>query len=112
MTDALSTVDTMQITYAARDSDFDGYAIHEGDYLALYGGALFGTNTDITVLLRSLAERVRDDDREFINIYSGADTTPDLARQAEEIFTELCPDAEINLVDGGQPVYYFMISAE
>ena len=112
MTEALATVETMQITYAARNSDFDGYEIHEGDYLALYGGALFGTDTDIAVLLKGLAERVQADDREFINIYAGADTTAEQAQQAVEIFTEVCPDAEINLVDGGQPVYYFMISAE
>ena len=112
MNEALATVETMQITYAARNSDFDGYEIHEGDYLALYGGALFGTDTDITVLLKGLAERVQTDEREFINIYAGADTSAELAQQAVEIFTEICPDAEINLVDGGQPVYYFMISAE
>ena len=112
MTEALATVETMQITYAARNSDFDGYEIHEGDYLALYGGALFGTDTDIAVLLKGLAERVQADEREFINIYAGADTTAEQAQQAVEIFTEVCPDAEINLVDGGQPVYYFMISAE
>ncbi|MBQ5616529.1 MAG: hypothetical protein IIU90_02070, partial [Bacteroidaceae bacterium] len=51
MTEALPTVDTMQITYAARNSDFDGYDIHEGDYLALYGSQLFGTSQDIKALL-------------------------------------------------------------
>ena len=73
MTEVLSAVDSMQITYAARNSDFDGYDIHEGDYLAIYGSALFGTSRDIKVLLRSLAEKVRDEGKEFITIYYGQD---------------------------------------
>ena len=112
LTEALSTVDTMQITYAARNSDFDGYDIHEGDYLAIYGSALFGTDQDVTVLLKSLAEKVRDNDKSYITIYYGADIQEDQARIAEEIFAEICPDADINLLCGGQPVYYYLISAE
>ena len=112
MTEALGTVDTMQITYAARNSDFDGYDIHEGDYLAIYGSALFGTDQDITVLLKALAERVRDDGRSYITIYYGADIQEDQAQIAQDIFCEICPDADINLLCGGQPVYYYLISAE
>ncbi len=112
LTEALATVDTMQITYAARNSDFDGYDIHEGDYLAIYGSALFGTDRDITVLLKSLAEKVKENDKSYITIYYGADITEDQAQIAQEIFTEICPDADINLLCGGQPVYYYLISAE
>ena len=112
LTEALSTVDTMQITYAARNSDFDGYDIHEGDYLAIYGSALFGTDQDITVLLRSLAQKVQENDKSYITIYYGADIQEDQAKIAEEIFAEVCPDADINLLCGGQPVYYYLISAE
>ncbi len=68
MTEALASVDTMQITYAARNSDFDGYDIHEGDYLALYGSQLFDTSQDIKVLLKALAQKVRDDGKEYITI--------------------------------------------
>jgi len=112
MTESLATVDTMQITYAARNSDFDGYDIHEGDYLALYGSALFGTSKDIKVLLRSLAEKVRDDGKEFITIYYGSDVKEKHAQKAADIFAEICPDADVNLLSGGQPVYYYLISAE
>ncbi|MBQ8579451.1 MAG: DAK2 domain-containing protein [Oscillospiraceae bacterium] len=112
LTEALSTVDTMQITYAARNSDFDGYDIHEGDYLALYGSALFGTSKDIKVLLRSLAEKVRDEGKEYITIYYGADVKEKHAQKAADIFAEVCPDADVNLLNGGQPVYYYLISAE
>ena len=112
MTEALATVDTMQITYAARNSDFDGFMIHEGDYLALYGSALFGTSKDIKVLLKSLAEKVRDEGKEYITIYYGADVKEKHAQKAADIFAEICPDADVNLLYGGQPVYYYMISAE
>ena len=112
LTEALSTVDTMQITYAARNSDFDGYDIHEGDYLAIYGSALFGTDQDITVLLKSLAEKVNENGQSYITIYYGADITEEQAQIAADIFTEVCPDADVNLLCGGQPVYYYLISAE
>ncbi len=112
MTDVLSSVETMQITYAARNSDFDGYDIHEGDYLAMDGKGLFGTSKDITVLLKALAEKVRDDGREFVTIYYGADTKERHAQKAADLFTHICPEAEVNLINGGQPVYYYMISAE
>ena len=112
MTEALATVDTMQITYAARNSDFDGYDIHEGDYLALYGSALFGTDRDIKVLLKALAEKVREEGKEYITIYYGADVKEKHAQKAADIFAELCPEADVNLLSGGQPVYYYLISAE
>ncbi len=112
MTEVLSSVETMQITYAARNSDFDGYDIHEGDYLAMDGKGLFGTSKDITVLLKALAEKVRDDGREFVTIYYGADTKERHAQKAADLFTHICPEAEVNLINGGQPVYYYMISAE
>ena len=112
MTECLATVDTMQITYAARNSDFDGYDIHEGDYLALYGSQLFGTSQDIKVLLKSLAQKIRDDGKEYVTIYYGADVKEKHAQKAADMFAEICPDAEVNLLCGGQPVYYYMISAE
>ena len=104
MTEALATVDTMQITYAARNSDFDGYTIHEGDYLAMFGSALYGTSRDIKALLKSLAEKVRDDGREYITIYYGADIPEKQAQKAADLFAEICPNADVNLLNGGQPV--------
>ena len=112
LTEALGTVDTMQITYAARNSDFDGFDIHEGDYMALYGSQLFSTSKDIKVLLRALAQKVRDDGKEYITIYYGADVKDRHAQKAADIFADICPDADVNLIRGGQPVYYYMISAE
>ena len=112
MTDALSTVDTMQITYAARNSDFDGHDIHEGDYLAMFGSSLFGISQDIALLLKSLAEKVRDEGKEYITIYYGSDIREKDAQKAADLFADMCPGAEVSLINGGQPVYYYLISAE
>ena len=112
MTESLSTVDTMQITYAARNSDFDGYLIHEGDYLAMVGSSLFGTSRDIKVLLKALAEKIRDDGKEYVTIYYGEDIQEKHAQKAADLFAEICPEADVTLLRGGQPVYYYMISAE
>ena len=112
MTEVMTGVTTMQITYAARDSDFDGHDIHAGEYLALYGGALFGSNTDVDALLKGMAQKVSEDGKEFITLYYGENITEDQANAAAELFSEICPDAEINVINGGQPVYYYLISAE
>ena len=112
LTEALGTVDTMQITYAARNSDFDGHDIHEGDYLAICDKGLFGTSKDIKTVLKSLAEKIRDDGREYITIYYGQDIKEKHAQKAADLFSEICPDADVNLINGGQPVYYYLISAE
>ncbi len=110
MREAMANVETMQITYAARDSDFDGHDIHAGEYLALCESALFGSDRSIDVLLSGLADRLRD--KEFITLYYGADISAEDAERASRLFADRCPDAEISLVDGGQPVYYYLISAE
>ena len=112
MSDCLDTVTTMQITYAARDSDFDGHQIAEGDYLALSNGALMGTSRDLHALLRMMAEKVGAEGKEFVNIFYGADTPQEEAEQTAALFAELAPQAEVNLLSGGQPIYYYLISAE
>ena len=112
MREAMKNVMTMQLTYAARDSDFDGHDIHAGEYLALNGGALFGNDTDMDALLRRMAESLNNEGKEFITIFYGADTNEEQAHSAAAIFSAACPDAEITVMNGGQPVYYFLISAE
>ena len=112
LTEALGAVDTMQITYAARNSDFDGHEIHEGDYLAIYGSALFGTSRDVKVLIKALAEKVKKSRKDYITIYYGADIKEKQAQKVAKQFQEICPRADVNLINGGQPVYYYLISAE
>ena len=112
MNDCLAGVMTMQITYAARDSDFDGFDIHAGDYLGLCDGALLGTARDIGELLAAMADKAAEAGKEFINVFYGADIDEADAEGAAALFREHAPDAEVNLVSGGQPIYYYLISAE
>ena len=112
MTEAASAVTTAQVTYAARNSEFDGFAISEGDYLALENGKLFGTDRSIDPLLSKLAEDAKSRGAEFVTIFFGEDVTEADAAAAESIFAAACPDAEISVLSGGQPVYYYVISIE
>ena len=112
MSAAMGRVRTSEITYAARDSDFGGFKIHEGDYMVLADGQLFGTDRSIDALLEHLAASDSYRKAEFINIFYGEDVTEEQAGETLSIFQRQCPDAEITLLSGGQPVYYYMISAE
>ena len=112
MTESLSSVTTAQITYAARNSDFDGFDIKEGDYLALEEGKLFGTDTSLNVLLEKLAADAQTRDASFISLYFGEDVTEEQAQEAAAVFQTVCPDAEVVVLSGGQPVYYYIISME
>ena len=112
MTEAASHVTTAQITYAARNSDFDGFAINEGDYLALCDGKLLGTDRDLNVLLEKLAQVAVDKDAEFITVYAGEGVTEEDSDRTAQLFAAACPDAEVAALPGGQPVYYYIIAIE
>ena len=112
MTEAAANVTTAQITYAARNSDFDGFAINEGDYLALCDGKLLGTDRSLDVLLDKLAHVAADKNAEFVTVYSGQGVTEDDAARAAKVFETICPDAEVAALPGGQPVYYYIVAIE
>ena len=112
MTDAASNVTTAQITYAARNSDFDGFAINEGDYLALCDGKLLGTDRSLDVLLERLAQLAADKSAEFITVYAGEGVSDEDAARAAALFEAVCPDAEVSALSGGQPVYYYIVAIE
>ena len=112
MNDAILGVHTAQVTYAARNSDFDGHAIKAGEFLALLDGKLIGSYTDMTKLLGELGAAFAELDPELITLYYGEDVSGEDAESAADILGELLPDAEVSTVCGGQPVYYYMISAE
>ena len=112
MTESLSTVTTAQITYAARDSDFDGFDIKEGDYLALEEGKLFGTDNSLDTLLNKLAADALEREASFISLYFGEDVSEEDAQKAASLFEGACPGAEVAVLPGGQPVYYYIISME
>ena len=112
MTEAAENVVTAQVTYAARNSDFDGFAISAGDYLALTDGKLFGTDQKLETLLDQLAALAADKGAEFITVFYGDGVTQEDAQRAEQRFADACPEAEVSMLPGGQPVYYYIISIE
>ena len=112
MVAAAQTVSTAQITYAARNSDFDGFAINEGDYLALLDGKLFGTSRSMDELLEKLSQHAAQAGAEYISIYTGEGVSEDDGAKTEALFAQSCPDAEVAAIPGGQSVYFYIISIE
>ena len=112
MNEAAGNVHTAMVTYAARDSDFDGHEIHAGEYLALLDGALLGSYSSEKTLFKDLSWAFDELSPEFITVYYGSDVAEDKANEAAETIIGCFPDAEVSVVNGGQPVYYYMISVE
>ena len=100
------------ITYAARDSEFDGHSIRAGEYLALLDGALIENCAEEDALFASLSRAVRPMNPEFITVYYGADVTAEEAEKNAAVLAADYPETEISVVNGGQPVYYYMIAVE
>lgn len=112
LSEACGTVRTAQITYAARDSEFEDFHISAGEYLALLEGSLVGSNSDLQALISQLAEKFAESDPEVITIYYGEDVKEEEAKAVSDKLEELFPDTDVTTISGGQPVYYYMISAE
>ena len=112
MNEAMSNVHTAMVTYAARDSDFDGHIIHAGEFLALLDGALLGSYTNIKTLFKELSWAFDEFNPEFITVYYGENVTENEANDNATTITGCFPDAEVSVVCGNQPVYYYMISVE
>ena len=112
MTESLKSVKTASITYAARDSEFDGFHIRAGDYLALEENKLFGTDASLDGLLSRIAMAAAKLDAGFVSLYYGEDVNDEDAQKAVKLFENACPDAEIAVLPGGQPIYYYIISIE
>jgi len=109
---ALSEVRTGQITYAARDSNFDGHKISSGDHMALTDQGLVCNHPDRALTARRLAQELSKEDPSFITIFYGEGVDEKEATQTATLFEECCSDAEVQIIDGGQPVYFYLVSAE
>ena len=114
MKEMIGSVSTMQITYAARNSNYDGLDIKEGDYLALYEDKLLCSDNSLETLLKAFCDKIREQDKSFISIYYGSDVSEEEANKASSLISNELDGtgAEINLYYGNQPVYYYIISAE
>lgn len=112
MSEAAEAVTSLSVTYAARDSSFDDRDIKAGDYLLLKESKLLGTCRSMAEAAERMAEALAECGAEVIGVFYGSEVTPDAAQAFADSISGALPDAELSLVSGGQPVYYYLISAE
>ncbi len=106
-------VQTGQVTFAARDSDYDGKKINKGDLLALANGKVAFTETELEKCVLKLIKNLSDRDTSFVTLIYGEDVTEsDANKICSAVSSKLGSDVEVTLINGGQPVYYFIISVE
>ena len=111
MADAAAQVRSGQVTYAARDSEFDGKKIKQGEYLSLCEGRLCASGRESTVLKKLVRELVTDDSA-FATVIYGEGVSAEQAAEVEALLRRENKDMEISVIDGGQPVYYYILSVE
>jgi hypothetical protein len=109
---AMSGVTSGACTYAARDSEYDGQKIREGDHMALINNRLIFTHSAADFVHTRLADEIAKTSPSFITIFYGEGVTAEEAKEMEDRFRRRCADAEVSAVNGGQPVYSYIISAE
>lgn len=112
MNEVIGNVKSLSVTYAARDSSFDGLEIKEGEYLALNEGKLLCNTASLDSLQEEIANTLKASGAEIIGVYYGEGVAEADAEAFVSTLQERLPEAEISLVNGGQPVYYYLISAE
>ncbi len=112
MSDAMSAVKTGQITYAVRDTSIDGKEIKIGDFMGIDDTGIKAVGTDIVEVVKELVKEMSDEDSELLTVYYGEDVIKEDAEALVEVLEEACPDMEVELHPGNQPVYYYFISVE
>jgi DAK2 domain fusion protein YloV len=112
MTRALENVRTAQITHAARDSNFDGRDIKEGEYLALLEDTLLVSGDDLAAVIDAVGRALAENEPEFITVFTGEDAEPSESEAVIAALTAAAPGAELTAVYGGQPVYRYLIAAD
>ncbi len=112
MREAMKHVHTAHVTYAARDSSYDGHSIKAGQYLTLLDGALLGSYNTMDEFKEQIALEISRLRSELITVYYGEDVSEEEAEELAEYFREEMPNSEVGVERGGQPVYYYIVSAE
>ena len=112
MVEAISMVKTGQVTYAVRDTEIDGFEIRENDYMGIGDKSILAVGTDMNTVTIQMLEKMIDEDSEMVSIYFGSDSSEDDAAVIAEAIEEKYPDVDVEINDGGQPIYYYVISVE
>ncbi len=112
MVEAISTVKTGQVTYAVRDTEIDGFEIRQNDYMGIGDKSILAVGTDMNTVTLQMLDKMIDEDTEMVSIYFGSDSSEDDASVIAEAVEEKYPDVDVEVNDGGQPIYYYVISVE
>ena len=112
MVEAISTVKTGQVTYAVRDTEIDGFEIKQNDYMGIGDKSILAVGTDMNTVTLEMLDKMIDEDTEMVSIYFGSDSSEDDASVIAEAIEEKYPDVDVEVNEGGQPIYYYVISVE
>lgn len=112
MKESLSTVATGQVTYAVRDTQMNGITIHTDDILGILEGEVSVVGQDLLDTTKGLLDKMMENEAELVTIYTGTDADAAQTEALQQYMEETYPDAEVEVHEGGQPIYYYIISAE
>ena len=112
MTEEIESVKTGEVTYAVRDTKIDGVEIKSGDIMGIGDNGILAVGSDVSDVVMKMLEKITDDDSELISIYNGSDYSDEDAEALCERIQEAYPDVDVEVNDGGQPIYYIILSVE
>ncbi|AME09635.1 MULTISPECIES: DAK2 domain-containing protein [Gemella] len=112
MQNVLTTVKTLEVTYAVRDTNIEGIEIKKGEYMGIKNGKIVVSDLSLNAALAKLLEMSIDEDSEIVTLYLGEESTEECTDFLEQLLEEKYPDVEIELVESGQPVYPYIIGVE
>lgn len=112
MTEEMNRVKTGEITYAVRSTSIDGFEIHEGDIMAIGDSGMIAVSTSVDQAVREALKEMVAEDSELISLYYGADVSAEDAEKMHAAVSEEFPETEVEIHNGGQPLYYYFIAVE
>lgn len=108
----IENVKTGQVTYAVRDTEIDGKTIKQNDFMGIGDKSILSVGTDLRATTLEMVDAMVDEDSAIVSIYFGSDSDEDSANELAAAIEEKYPDVEVEVNDGGQPIYYYVISVE
>ena len=108
----IENVKTGQVTYAVRDTEIDGKTIRQNDFMGIGDKSILSVGTDLRATTLEMVDAMVDEDSAIVSIYFGSDSDEDSANELAAAIEEKYPDVEVEVNDGGQPIYYYVISVE
>ena len=112
MQEVLSTVSTLEVTHAVRDTNIEGVEIKKDEFMGIRNGKIVVSNLSLNTVLEELLEKSLDEDTEIVTLYLGEESTEEYTDFLEQLIEEKYPDVEVELIESGQPVYPYIIGVE